>query len=322
MGSDSIMKLVMDLSYENIWRCWQLFRKGKKKSRELTEFIYHQEKYLWWLFKDLNNCTYKHGGYKKFTVCDNKKREIAVASITDRIVHRMVYEYLVPVFDHEFCYDVWSCRKGKGLHGALERTQEFMLRYADCYVWRADVKKFFDSVDQKILFEIMERKVRDPGVRNLIQQIIESYNSGITGKGIPIGNLTSQIFANIYLNELDRFVLHQVKPLAYLRYGDDFVVFVREKMVLEKIRETVVDFLGKKLMLKIHANGDNIIKSKSGLNFLGCKINVWGRSLNGRNRRRVNIKLNPGNYAGYYGIIMKNEPMAHRKVWHWLYELI
>lgn len=121
MGSDSI-----DLSLKNIWRSWFEFRKGKRVGDELHAFQYQVEKNLYALFKDLNNGTYRHGGYCKFIVNDNKRREISVASIRDRVVHRLIYEYLEKIYDKTFIYDAWSCRKGKGLLGAIERTQVFL----------------------------------------------------------------------------------------------------------------------------------------------------------------------------------------------------
>ena len=121
MGSDSI-----DLSLKNIWRSWFEFRKGKRASNELHEFQYHLEKNLYALFKDLNYGTYRHGCYKKFIVCDNKRREISVASIRDRVVHRLIYEWLEKIYDKTFIYDAWSCRKGKGLLGTIERAQVFL----------------------------------------------------------------------------------------------------------------------------------------------------------------------------------------------------
>ena len=123
IGSESI-----DLSLKNIWVSWFGFRKGKKASDELHRFKYYLEKNLFQLFQDLNNSSYKHGNYRKFIVCDNKRREISVASIRDRVVHRLVYDYLEKTYDRTFIYDAWSCRKGKGLLGAIERTACFLKR--------------------------------------------------------------------------------------------------------------------------------------------------------------------------------------------------
>lgn len=124
IGNESI-----DLSLKNIWESWFKFRKGKKATDELHNFQYYLEKNLYNLFKDLNSGKYRHGNYKKFIVCDNKRREISVASISDRVVHRLIYDYLGKIYDKTFIYDAWSCRKGKGLLGAIEKTVCFLQRY-------------------------------------------------------------------------------------------------------------------------------------------------------------------------------------------------
>ncbi len=124
MGSEESI----DLSLKNIWISWFEFRKGKRVGCEIDDFQYHLEQRLFELFRDLNNGSYNHGGYRKFVVCDNKRREISVASVRDRVVHRLVYDFLVEIYDNTFIFDAWSCRKGKGLMGAIERTQEFLRR--------------------------------------------------------------------------------------------------------------------------------------------------------------------------------------------------
>ena len=124
IGNESI-----DLSLKNIWQSWFDFRKGKKVTSDLDNFQYSLEKNLYQLWEDLNTGTYRHGRYRKFMVCDNKRREISVAVIRDRVVHRLLYNYLEKIYDKTFIYDGWSCRKGKGLLGAIERASSFLKRY-------------------------------------------------------------------------------------------------------------------------------------------------------------------------------------------------
>jgi len=145
---------------------------------ELHVFQFHLERNLFELQRDLENGTYRHGGYKKFTVCDNKKREISVAGIRDRVVHRLIYDYLIPIFDRTFIFDAWSCRKGKGLIGAIIRAQDFLKKNPRAYVWRADVRKFFDSVNHGVLLDAIFRKVRCPAARQLIREVVESFPQG------------------------------------------------------------------------------------------------------------------------------------------------
>lgn len=170
MGSVSI-----DLSLTNIWNCWFQFHKGKKPTKEIEHFQYFLEKNLFILYCQLNNGSYRHGGYRHFVVTDNKRRQIAVASVRDRVVHRLLYEYLAPIYDKTFLFDVWSCRKEKGLLGAIERTQSFLRRYSKNFIWRADIQKFFDHVDHNILIRILRLKIVDKKALWLLEEVIKSY---------------------------------------------------------------------------------------------------------------------------------------------------
>lgn len=310
MGNVSI-----DLSLNNIWRSWFLFKQGKKKSLELEEFTYHLETNLFDLWQYLKNETYTHGPYRFFWVTDNKKRKIAVAGVADRVIHRLLYEYLVPIYDKNFIFDAWSCRPQKGLIGAIERTQDFLAKHKNGFIWRTDIKKFFDSVDHNILYQIINRKIRDEQALAIIKKIIDSYSltlstdgKKLTGQGMPIGNLTSQIFANIYLNELDRFIKHHLKPKAYLRYGDDLILVDNDPQHLSELREKTIDFLKINLHLSINPKSDLIIKAKQGLKFLGVVIYPWSRKLNKRNIKRIANKLNYHNLASYRSLIVKHQP--------------
>lgn len=265
-------------------------------------FQYNLEKELNSLAEDLNNGTYKHGRYRTFTVCDNKKREISVASVRDRVVHRMIYDYLTEIYDKTFVYDAWSCRKGKGLMGAIDRTQDFIKKYANGFVWRADIRKFFDNVGHEILLNILKRKIKDEKTFMLLAEIIRSFSTK-KGQGMPIGNLTSQIFSNIYLNELDRFIKHDLKIKAYLRYGDDFLIFGRSEDDLEKIRTVTANFLKNKLNLELHAKNNLIIRTRHRLKFLGMILSPDGRKMSGKNYKRLWLNLNMTNMSSYWGIV-------------------
>ena len=161
---------------ENIWRCWFLFRKGKKKTLELEKFQYYLERELLLLHDNLNFKKYTHGGYRTFTVYDPKKREISVAPLRDRVVHRIVYEYLVPLFDPMFSYDAWSCRRGKGLFGAIERVQILRQKFPNAWIFRADVHKFFDHVHHGTLKKLLRRKILDKKTLHLLDVIIDSHS--------------------------------------------------------------------------------------------------------------------------------------------------
>jgi RNA-directed DNA polymerase len=162
----------MDTSLSQIWRSWNAFVAGKNKTLELETFCYYLEENLAKLQSDIEAGNYKHGPYRNFVVCDNKRREIKVASIRDRVVHRLLYDYLVEIYDKTFIFDAWSCRKNKGLLACIERAQMFMRKNSDSFVWRTDIKKFFDNIDRNVVFEILQRKVKDEKVLNLLSEVI------------------------------------------------------------------------------------------------------------------------------------------------------
>ena len=265
----------IDLSLTNVWKSWVAFRKDKKPSREIIFFESDLEKNLLSLCAELNNGRYRHGGYNHRIINEKKRRDISVASVKDRVVHRLLYDYLVPYVDPRLDYDVWSCRKNKGLHKALLRTHELSSRYSHAWIWRADISKFFDNVDQQVLGQCIKRFVEDAVTLGLIDKVIGSYitiksvSQSVSQSGIPIGNLTSQIFANIYLNEFDRFVRNTIKPLGYVRYGDDFVIFLNIEKQANKAKDISTKWLFDTLKLNIHIKNNVIIKAKYGLHFLG-----------------------------------------------------
>ena len=318
-----IGKEVINLGLDNIYRSWFEYRKGKNPNIDLDNFQYNLEHELFSLWKDLQNGTHKHGGYREFTVCENKKREISVASVRDRVVHRLGYDYLTEIYDKTFIYDAWSCRKNKGLIGAIERTQVFMKQYSDGFIWRADISKFFDSVDHNVLLEILKLRITNEKTIGLLTEIITSFYTK-ERKGIPIGNLTSQIFSNIYLNEFDRYIKHTMKCNAYVRYGDDFVIFNKNKEKLAHVREKGTHFLMNKLKLTMHPKNDFIIRTKQGLKFLGVQLFSKGRRLSKRNSSRITRKLNLKNIDSYSGIIRKhsNEKAIKKFQWSVLNELL
>ncbi len=319
MGSSDI-----NLSLSNIWQSYFKFKKGKKPSQELEEFNYYLEENLCSLHRDLNSGEYKHSQYRKFVVTDNKRREISVASIRDRVVHRLIYEYLCGIFDKTFIFDAWSCRKDKGLIGAIERAQNFICQKPGSFIWRSDIKNFFDSVSQQILLKIISRKIMNQRILNLLREIITSHKVSqnerecACRKGMPIGNLTSQIFANIYLNEFDRFIKHGLKVKNYLRYGDDFIIVADNMEQLKVIRSNSIKFLQEELRLEINKKNDIIIKASWGLKFLGVSIFPKGRRLKKRNLTRVKENLNLKNISSYSGLIKKHSKIKKIKEFNWI----
>jgi len=165
------------VDYVTLYETWRCFRKDKRPSRALDDFAYHLEENLSCLAADLTQKSYRHGGYRSSTIQEKKRRDLAVASVRDRVVHRLLYDYLVERFDRTFDPDVWSCREGKGLHKCLERTQLLLRKHADSLVWRADITKFFDSVRHDVLLACLERKIGDDTrALWLCQEVIASYD--------------------------------------------------------------------------------------------------------------------------------------------------
>ncbi len=292
-----------DISIEALWRAWRLYRKGKRRSHELEVFECNLEDELMSLYRDLANGTYAHGEYSYFEVNDNKRRRVSRSTIRDKIVHRLVYDYVVGIYDCSFDYDTWSCRKGKGLAGCLDRSRVLLRRYwRDWYV-RMDVAKFFDSVDHEVLRALLKRKIFDEVALQTIDEIINSFSSGVQGSGMPIGNLTSQIFANVYLHELDRFVRRVIKPRAYIRYGDDVIIIIKSHEEALYAYDVIKDFLEVHLLLRVNPKSCHIGNVRQGIKFLGWWIYPHKSRLIKRNERRLTEKATLLNGASYRGMV-------------------
>jgi retron-type reverse transcriptase len=165
-----------------VYAAWRGFRRGKRATGEIDEFEYYLERNLTELAGEISGRTWRHGGYRRVVVEEKKRRDLAVATVRDRIVHRLVYDELVLLFDRGFDFDVWSCRKGKGLSGCILRVQEFCRRFPEAYVWRGDVRKFFDNVGHERLMECLGRRVGGD-LLWLCREIVRSYGCGGGGGG-------------------------------------------------------------------------------------------------------------------------------------------
>ena len=262
------------ISMENLLLAWQEFSRGKKNKADVPEFKLRLADNLIDLHTDLKDRKYVHDAYENFKVNDPKPRDIHKATVKDRVLHRAIYRILYPFFDKKFIFDSYSCRLGKGTHKALNRFGEFGKRASfnntkTVWILKGDIRKCFASIDQKILFEILKGNIKDGDVLVLLRTIIKSFDSGAVYKGLPLGNLTSQLLVNIYLNEFDQFVKHKLKIKYYIRYADDFVFFSQNKEELEKLVPIVSEFLLIKLKLTMHPKKIFIKTLASGTDFLG-----------------------------------------------------
>lgn len=280
-------------------------------------FHYSLESNIDQLHHLLTSKTYQHGSYAQFIVQDSKRREIAVAPVRDRVIHRLIYDYLVPRWDKAFIFDAWSCRNNKGQHKAIERAAGYMQRYKNGWVWRADITKFFDSVDQEVLLNLVRRRTESEDALWLIQEIVSSYNKNEPKRGMPIGNLTSQIFANIYQNEFDRYMVHVLKPEAYLRYGDDWLCFTTNQTALINIRQRAIAFLADTLKLTISQKLDSVNPVYSGVTYLGIDLWPSGHRITKATQARVSSKIKPDNFASYDALIQQFSSERSIKRFYW-----
>ena len=279
------------ISRENLYHAAYVAALGKRSKPTVARFNFVLEKEVDRLYMDLQAGTYCHGGYGLFTILDPKKRVIAVASFRDRLIHHAVHDIIEPIVDKTLIFDSYACRHGKGTHRALDRAQSFLRANAFCF--HGDIKKYFPSIDHGLLKNIIRLKIVDEDVLRLLDGIIDSANkmAVIPGKGLPIGNLTSQFFANIYLNELDHFVKFKLKERYYIRYMDDFLVFGNDRDALLSLRETIRVFLAQKLNLTMHESKAQVYKSARGIKFLGLRLFPNRRRLGSDNVRRARGRL-------------------------------
>lgn len=261
------------ISLENLFAAWQEFLKGKRKRGDVREFSENLSGNIYNLHLNLKNKTYKHGGYHAFNISDPKPRNIHKASVRDRLLHHAVYRILYPYFDKHFLPNSYSCRLNKGVHKALNQFKKYYCRVGknntkQCFVLKCDIKKFFASIDHNLLRYIVVKHIPDKNINWLLNQIISSFHTK-PGKGLPLGNLTSQLLVNIYMNEFDQYVKHRLKIKYYIRYADDFVIITSDRKYLILLPPRIQEFLSKELKLQLHPDKVFIKTVSSGVDFLG-----------------------------------------------------
>lgn len=283
------------VSIENLFSAWNEFKKGKRKKLDVQMFEYELEDNLFRLNWLLQAERYEHGGYQKFSINDPKPRIIHKACVRDRIVHHAVFRVLYPIFDKSFIGDSYSCRVGKGTHRAVKRLELFAQNMSrnyrqPCFVLLCDIAKFFDTIDHRILTALIEKKIKDTTAMDLIGKIIQSYQV-IPGQGVPLGNLTSQLFANVYMNEFDQFAKRELKIKRYIRYTDDFIFAHNDKEYLRRIVPVIKFFLAARLKLQLHQGKSVIRKLAQGIDFLGYEVFPYHTILRTSSKRRMYNKI-------------------------------
>lgn len=275
------------ISLENLFFSWNEFKRGKQSKIDVQVFERYLEDNIFALHEELRSGSYHHGNYKTLFINDPKPRIISKPTVKDRIVHHLVFKELETVFDPSFIYHSYSSRKDRGTHLAVRNLAKSLRRVSrnytrPAYALKCDIRKFFPSIHHKKLIELIKKKISDEKLLLLIEEIIGSFstpanlsifNEPITEKrGIPLGNVTSQIFANIYLNELDWFIKRKLKAREYFRYADDFIIVHERVDYLENILVQIDRFLKSELKIQLHPQKIEIRKFRQGIDFLGYVV--------------------------------------------------
>ena len=292
------------ISFNNLFRAYRKARLGKGRTSAIAHFALELEPELLSLQRELGRGDYRPGDYRLFTIYERKPRRIAAAPFRDRVVHHAIMNVIEPPIDRAFIHDSYACRGGKGVHAAVDRYQYWACRYS--YVLKLDIARYFPSIDHEILKRKLRRYIKDHRVLRLLDLIIDgspdepgmlTYFAGddlltplARRVGIPIGNLTSQFFANLFLNDLDHFVKQQLGCRAYLRYVDDMVVLGNDKRRLWTIRGRVEEHLAH-ARLRLHPNKVHVTRTIHGVDLLGYRVFPDFRRLRDDNGHRFARKL-------------------------------
>ena len=242
---------------------WKASR-GKRCREDQKRFQAHLDEELSRLRYGLVNGDYPIGDFRRFTIYDPKEREICAASFGERVLHHALMNVCEPYFDRWLVYDSYACRKGKGQIAAVKRAREFASRFA--WFMKCDFRKYFDTIPHANLKAARSCRFKDPHVIAWFFRIVDSYEK-VTGRGLPIGSLTSQHFANFYLGPLDRFV----PGTRYVRYMDDFIFWADDKAALLALRDRLEDFVHKELDLGLKQR-PFINRTRHGMDFLGMRV--------------------------------------------------
>ena len=291
-------------SFANLLLAGRLASRGKRFRANVAAFNLNLEEELHGLQQELAERTYRPGPYETFIVHDKKPRLISAAPFRDRVVHHVLCNVIEPIYDRSFLYDSYACRTGKGTHAAVDRASHYARRFR--YVLKCDMEKYFPSIDHAILMELIVERIWDEGVLWLVHTILDGSNPQpevrhyFPGddlfapferrRGIPIGNQTSQFFANVYLDKLDYYVKETLRAPGYVRYVDDFLLFDDDKRRLHEARAAIEAFTDR-LRVRLHPRKCFVAPVASGFTFLGYRLFPAYRRLDANNVRRFKRRL-------------------------------
>ena len=295
------------ITIEKLLKAWQEFLRDKKNRKDVILFQAKLMDNISALFHDLKNKTYVHGDYTAFNISDPKPRKIHKATVRDRLLHHLIYQELYEYFNKKFIHDSYSCRINKGTHKAINRFRDFFRKVSKnntktCWVLKCDIKKFFANIDHQILKKILSKCLFDIDTLWLLSRVIDSFETGL-----PLGNLTSQLLVNVYMNEFDQFMKRELKVKYYIRYADDFVILQNDKIYLENLIPKINTFLEEKLKLLLHPDKVFIKTIASGVDFLGWvhfpKHRVLRTATKRKMLRNVKDSPKPETVQSYLGMI-------------------
>lgn len=295
------------ITIENLIRAWEGFLSGKKNRSDVMLFQSRLMDNIFQLHQELKEKIYDHSAYHAFNISDPKPRNIHKATVRDRLLHHLLHDELYPYFDKKFIYDSYSCRLNKGTHKAMNRFRDFARIVSKnntkaCWILKCDIRKFFANIDHVILKQILACHIEDKYFLQLLDRVIDSFSTEAKSDvGLPLGNLTSQLMVNVYMNEFDHFMKRTLKVKYYIRYADDFAILHEDKKYLENLIPQVSEFLETKLKLSLHPNKLFIKTLASGVDFLGWVHFPSHRTLRTATKRRM--FGNPGIYAGDEAVV-------------------
>ena len=289
------------MTIPNLLLAWEEFLIGKKQRNDVIIFQSRLMDNILDLYSDLKNKTYKHDSYKSFNISDPKPRNIHKATVRDRLLHHLLYRETYQYFDNQFIFDSYSCRNNKGTHRAIYRLEKIYQKESinnqkTVWVLKGDVKKFFASINHKVLKNILLKYIDDQDLFWLFGRVIDSFHTkGKIGCGLPLGNLTSQLLVNIYMNEFDHFIKRDLKVKNYIRYADDFVCLSRNKKSLLNLKIKIEESLEHSLKLSLHDDKVFLKTIFSGVDFLGWVQFSGYRVLRTISKKRMFKKLENNN---------------------------
>ncbi len=276
--------------FENLYKAFLKARRYKKYNQQTLQFEYNLEKELFSLKGNLEDFSYHPRPQKEFTVYKDYCRKTCFSSaFSDSVVQQALLNVIEPIFEKSFIFDSYAFRRGKGTHSALKRFDEFKRKVSprrfpnSGFIFKADIRDYYPSIKHSILFSLLRKKIQDERIIRLIEKFIELKHED---KGIPIGSPLSQLFANIYLNELDYFVKQSLKKKFYLRYADDFVVLNKKLKPLQETKQKIEVFLRQSLHLELSPDKTRIVTTDKGVDLLGYRIFYHYKLL-----RRKNVRI-------------------------------